>query len=214
MQNIIRNIKRKIKLSLMGINPKRCGYLADTAYIARNCKVYNQENLYLYDGANLSENAIIMNSRARFVMKKGSGAAFGFVAITGNHMSIPGMAHHDVTDAIKDKYDPEKQMDKDIIIDEDCWIGANTTILSGVTIGRGSVVGTGSVVRYSIPPYSVVMGNPAKVVGLRFLSIGDIIKHEEMLYSEDERLPIELLEKIYDKYLLKRRKEILNYIRI
>ena len=59
MQSIVRCVKKKIKLFILGINPKRCGYLADTAYIARNCKVYNQENLYLYEGANLSENAII-----------------------------------------------------------------------------------------------------------------------------------------------------------
>lgn len=55
-----------------------------------------------------------------------------------------------------------------VIIGNDVWIGADSTILSGVTIGDGAVVGTKSVVSRSVPPYSVVVGNPAKVVKKRF----------------------------------------------
>ena len=43
-------------------------------------------------------------------------------------------------------------------------IGANATILPGITIGRQSVVGAGAVVTRSVPPYAVVMGNPARIV--------------------------------------------------
>jgi UDP-2-acetamido-3-amino-2,3-dideoxy-glucuronate N-acetyltransferase len=44
-------------------------------------------------------------------------------------------------------------------------IGANATILAGVTIGEYALVGAGSVVTRDVPPYTVVMGNPARVVG-------------------------------------------------
>jgi len=44
------------------------------------------------------------------------------------------------------------------------WIGQNTFILKGVTVGEGAVVGVNSVVLTDIPPYSVAMGNPARVV--------------------------------------------------
>lgn len=52
-----------------------------------------------------------------------------------------------------------------IVIEDDVFIGARAIILKGVTIGKGSVVGAGSVVTKSVPPYSVVAGNPARIVG-------------------------------------------------
>lgn len=51
-----------------------------------------------------------------------------------------------------------------IIIEDECWIGANAVITAGVTIGKHSVVAGGSVVTKSVPPYSVVAGNPARII--------------------------------------------------
>ena len=56
----------------------------------------------------------------------------------------------------------------DIIIEDDVWIGSNAVILSGVTIGRGAVIAAGSIVTKNIPPYSIAMGCPARVVKKRF----------------------------------------------
>ncbi len=52
-------------------------------------------------------------------------------------------------------------------IEDDCWIAANSVILAGVTVGKGSVVAAGSVVTKDIPPYSIVAGNPARILKSR-----------------------------------------------
>ncbi|XGV94899.1 MAG: acyltransferase [Leptolyngbya sp. BL-A-14] len=56
---------------------------------------------------------------------------------------------------------------KGIVIEDDCWLGDGVKVLDGVTIGRGSVIGAGSVVTKSIPPFSVAVGVPAKVIKKR-----------------------------------------------
>lgn len=55
-----------------------------------------------------------------------------------------------------------------IRIEDDVWIGGRVNIMAGVTIGRGSVIGAGSVVTKDIPPGSVAVGIPARVVKRRF----------------------------------------------
>jgi acetyltransferase-like isoleucine patch superfamily enzyme len=54
-----------------------------------------------------------------------------------------------------------------IIIGEDCWVGANVTITRNVVIGKGSVIGANSVVTHDIPPYSIAVGVPARVIKTR-----------------------------------------------
>lgn len=55
-----------------------------------------------------------------------------------------------------------------IIIGNDVWICNNVTILSGITIGDGAVIGANSVVGKNVPPYAIVVGNPAEVKKYRF----------------------------------------------
>ncbi len=54
-----------------------------------------------------------------------------------------------------------------IEIGDDVWIGSRVILLPGVTVGRGAVIGAGSVVTKPVEPYSVVAGNPARVIGHR-----------------------------------------------
>ena len=51
-----------------------------------------------------------------------------------------------------------------IVVEDECWIAANAVITAGVTIGKHSVIAAGAVVTKDIPPYSVAVGNPAKVI--------------------------------------------------
>lgn len=55
-----------------------------------------------------------------------------------------------------------------ISIGDDVWVGANSLILSGCKIGEGSIIASGSVVVKSVEPYSIVGGNPAKLIRKRY----------------------------------------------
>lgn len=75
------------------------------------------------------------------------------------HQAVFASLDHDLHPKHRGNLYPGK-----IIIEDDAWIGANATILKGITVGEGSVVAAGSVVTKDIAPYTVVGGNPAKVI--------------------------------------------------
>lgn len=70
------------------------------------------------------------------------------------------------------------------VIEADCWIGSRVTIMEGITIGRGSIIGAASVVTKSIPPYSIAVGSPARVIRKRF-NDEDIKKCDLYLYGKE-----------------------------
>jgi galactoside O-acetyltransferase len=53
---------------------------------------------------------------------------------------------------------------KPVKIEDKVWIGFNSIILKGVTVGEGAIVGAGSVVTKDVPPYTIVAGNPARII--------------------------------------------------
>lgn len=106
--------------------------------------------------------------------------------LIGNNVGLIGKYDHDYTVIGKSIKDSPwigddnynfKGKGLEIIIEKDVWIGFGAIVLSGVKIGRGSVVAAGSLVNKDVKPYSIVAGNPARVIGKRFSS-EDIEKHE------------------------------------
>jgi len=88
--------------------------------------------------------------------------------LIGNHVLLG--SGYLITDSDVHPIDPDerrlggKGKSRPIVIEDDVFIGARAIVLKGVTIGKGSVVGAGAVVTKSVPPYSIVVGNPVKVV--------------------------------------------------
>lgn len=161
-----------------------------------------KQNTYLYDNTYIGEGANLHNYGTQFIMKRNSSASFGLVVLGGKHIfddleAIPEGVGWDKVEAIGPT-----------IVNEGVWIGGNVILCEGVEIGRGCVIGAGAVVKArKTPPYSILSGNPAKVVGFRFPP-EEIIKYEEIHFAEDERLPLDLLEKNYKKYFLDRIEKI------
>ncbi len=187
-------------------------HISKTSRVGRNVAVFNRHNLYMEENTNINPDSVIMNSRCKFIMKKNSGAANALFVSTGNHMSIPGMLMKQVTEKVKDQYDTHHQFNKDVVVEEDVWIASRVTLLAGVKVGRGSVIGAGAVVRKNIPPYSIVIGNPSKIVGFRFTP-EEALEHEAALYPESERIPSYVFDANYSKYYLDRIKEVKSFLK-
>lgn len=74
--------------------------------------------------------------------------------------------------------------------------------MQGAHIGRGAIVAAGAVVTKKVPPYAVVGGVPAKVIGFKYTP-EEIIEHEKILYPEEERLDESMIRDNYQKFLNK-----------
>ncbi|MBK7031000.1 MAG: acyltransferase [Bacteroidales bacterium] len=84
-----------------------------------------------------------------------------FVTI-GSGAQITGLTHNfeDVTRPIKEQGVSANKT----VVDDDVWIGGNSVIIQGLHIGTHCIIASGSVVTRDIPPYSVVAGNPARII--------------------------------------------------
>ncbi|MGL5229802.1 MAG: CatB-related O-acetyltransferase [Cetobacterium sp.] len=81
------------------------------------------------------------------------------------------------------------------IIKDDVWIGAGSLILSGVTIGQGAIIAAGSVVTKDVPAYSIVGGNPAKVIKYRYSK--EIV--DEMITFDWNKVDIAKIKKLKEE---------------
>lgn len=77
---------------------------------------------------------------------------------------------------------------KKITIGDDCWIGANAVITAGVTIGNHCVVAAGSVVTKNVPAYSVVAGNPGKVIKQYDFEKGEWVRIKNGVITSNKEL--------------------------
>lgn len=81
-----------------------------------------------------------------------------------SHSPVFSKRSQDVTMWLEGKKDWTHVKTNPITIQDKSWIGMHSIILEGTTIGTGAVVGAGSVVTRDVPPYTVVAGNPARII--------------------------------------------------
>ncbi len=118
-------------------------YLGENSYIWSAGEVSIGDNVLISHGVNIHDNiSHPLNAKAR---------------------------HKDFLRIIGVKDYPIENFDlnpKKVIIEKDVWIGFNSIILKGVIIGEGAIIGAGSVVTKDVPAWTVIGGNPAKVIKL------------------------------------------------
>ncbi len=101
-------------------------------------------------------------------------SAIGLTIISGGH---------NVND-----YSPITE-NQEVILEGENWIGANVTILGGVTVGKGTIIGAGSIVNKDLPPYTICVGNPCKVIRKREpskLVVSPFGKYEPSFFKNEE----------------------------
>ncbi len=91
--------------------------------------------------------------------------AWGCTIVDHNSHAIQfSLRSNDVSEWMAGRKDWTHVEQKEIMICDKAWIGFNSIILKGVTIGEGAIVGAGSVVTKDVPPWTIVGGNPARII--------------------------------------------------
>lgn len=154
------------------------------SFLGRRCTLHLAgDGIYIGDGVRIGNDARISLYQAkghRAYVEIRDGAYFGSnlsiltadkVVIEENvlmasYINILG-ENHSMDPKSSLTYGMQPLMTAPVTIKKGCWIGQNVTILggkTGITIGEKSIVGACSVVTKNVPPYSIVAGNPAKVI--------------------------------------------------
>ena len=113
-------------------------FIGDKLIIGKFCQIASGVE-FIMNGANHQINAV---------------STFPFYIFEGWEQKVPPLS--------------EMPLKGDTIVGNDVWIGQNATILPGVHINDGAIVGLNSVVASDIPAYTIVAGNPAKIIRKRF----------------------------------------------
>jgi len=96
--------------------------------------------------------------------------ASGLVIVSGQHPSVDHplcVSNFPFSEGGWGAYPPCRDGLK-VVIGSDVWIGQNVTIMEGVKVGHGAILAAGAVVARDVDPYTVVAGNPARFVKIRF----------------------------------------------
>lgn len=173
------------------IRKYKFGEFGSNSIIEYPCRVESPSDVYINDNVHIRFGICIINAIGESVIiKKNTVLAPNVTLVTNNHTPTVGIPIYLlVSSHINDK-------SSSIVIDEDVWIGTRVTILQGVRIGRGAIVGANSLITKSVPPYSVVAGNPAKVIATRF-NLKQVISHEKKLYEKADRLQRTSIEDMF-----------------
>ena len=158
-------------------------HLGRNSLIDIGVSIFNPRNVRIGDGTHIDSYVKIegggpvrigsYNHIASFTILAGRGGLTtgDYVGISAGSMLYSASNHY--TDGISDKYyimsacapaDRQFVKERPVVMENHSFIGMNTIVLPGVRIGEGVVVGAGAIVTEDIPPWSVAVGTPARVI--------------------------------------------------
>jgi virginiamycin A acetyltransferase len=180
-------MKRKIKILFSKIiyNNRKNITIDKNSYIGLGSKIYGTA-VHIEKNTGFVENLIVIGGNSLKIGKY-CAIAGNLTVITSNHiMNKPNIQAKLQNDYFQDGMDDVSK--GGVVIGNNVWIGLHVIILPGVTVGDGAVIGAGSIVTKSIEPFTIVAGNPAKVIRKRFSkkNINKILKDPWWNWSEEK----------------------------
>jgi acetyltransferase-like isoleucine patch superfamily enzyme len=128
----------------------------------------------------------------RSTVSPGRKIVIGDYVLTGSDCNIIG-SHHVYDDPFKPYGSTGNTLDGTLRIGTNCWLGAQVSIIGAITIGHGSIIGSGTVITKDVPPFSIVVGNPARVIkrfdmrAKSWRDCADIPQDNDALLPDEER---------------------------
>lgn len=146
--------------------------------IGKNCRIYGKVITQDEGRITIGDNTCIYERSFVGGVKE---ISIGSCVIISNHVHIFDNNNHPTAPEVRrqmclngfdgDVWRWKYSESKPIVIEDNVWIGEYSAILKGVRVGEGSIIASHAVVTKDVPPYSIVAGNPAKVV--------KVLEHEE-----------------------------------
>ena len=119
--------------------------IGDWCYLGDSSRLWSSSSIRIGDRVVIAHNVNIFDSQTHPISAELRHQHFRQISLFGHPVSIA-------------------LGEKPVHICDDVWLAAGATILRGVTVGTGAIVGAGSVVTQDVPPWTMVAGNPAKIV--------------------------------------------------
>lgn len=119
--------------------------IGEYCYIGESTRIWSARNIRIGNRVLIAHNVTILDSLTHPIGAKARHEHFKHI-ITEGHPGVINLG--------------ERAVD----IDDDVWIGCMSIVLRGVSLGRGAIVGAGSVVTENVPPWTLVAGNPARII--------------------------------------------------
>ena len=181
---MLNSLKRYIKISRVKRKTKNI-YFCKGSNIGQHSVFEGQNKIgamswfegYMGYGSYIGEACVIKAKVGRFcsighkvTILTGTHPSHRFVSTSPAFFSL-GLQNGDTyvkEQKFKEKIFADEEHQYGAIIGNDVWVGYNATIMGGVKIGDGAIVASGALVNSDVEPYSIVAGQPAKVIGKRF----------------------------------------------
>jgi len=166
IQNNEFNISPHAKVNFCSINTKKnCTLTVEDGSIIEGRLIFERDHAHISIGKNTFIGDSTLVCAEKIIIGNDVLIAWGCNIVDHNsHSLFFRERKEDVINWFNHKKDWTNVIHKPIVVEDKAWIGFNSVILKGVTIREGAIVGAGSIVTKDVPPYTIVAGNPARII--------------------------------------------------